>query len=331
MKLTALRLLLFSAVVLWLSGCGGKDLVILRLSPIDGDMTPVVKSMIEDVDKKNIRIVLPKGRYEFHPDHAFEKYCYITNHDNGDKKVAFLLEGFESVEIEGNGSELIFHGQIFPFQFENCKQVTVKDLSVDGEIPFLFQGEVVAVNEEEGYRDLKPTTDGFSWRVENGKLYFPDTDGFSYEEPGQTLPWDPVHKRVSHGAWDMTSEPDRVEELEGGILRFHEKLKNYPPVGSTLNSKGTKGLNRYSPAFHAISSSNVRFENVVVHHAIGMGFLAERTENVTLSGCGVYLPENSNRVVSIIADATHFCNTKKAMVIKTDTVQFIKCSIRPLF
>ena len=42
-----------------------------------------------------------------------------TNHDNGDKKVAFLLEGFDSVEIQGNGSELIFHGQIFPFQFEN--------------------------------------------------------------------------------------------------------------------------------------------------------------------------------------------------------------------
>ena len=195
---------------------------------------------------------LPKGRYEFHPDQAFEKYCYITNHDIGDKKVAFLLEGFDSVEIEGNGSELIFHGQIFPFQFENCKKVTVKNLSVDWDIPFLFQGEVVAVNEQEGYRDLKPTTEGFSWKVEDGKLYFPDTGGFSFDEPGQTLPWDPEHKRVSHGAWDTTSQPDRVEELEGGIVRFHEKLKNYPPVGSILGSKGTRGLNRYSPAFHAI-------------------------------------------------------------------------------
>ena len=316
MPTRSVRYLFFLCIAVWLSGCARRDVHTLSLKPLDGDMTPSIKELISNSKSKNLRIVLSKGRYTFHPDQAFEKYCTITNHDNGDKKVAFLLEGFESVEIEGNGSELIFHGQIFPFQFENCNNVVVKNLSVDWDIPFLFQGEVVAVNEERGYRDIKPSNEGFSWKVDNGKLYFPATGGFSYSEPGQTLPWDPVHKRVSHGAFDTTSEPDRVEELEGGILRFHEKLKHYPPVGSILNSKGTKGLNRYAPAFHAISSRNVRFENVVVHHAPGMGFLAERTENVTLSGCGVFLPKDSSRVVSTTADATHFCNTRGDVIIE---------------
>ncbi len=306
----------FLLLSLFLFGCRSGSLHTIELKPLDTDMTPVVRALLEDGSSKNVKIVFPKGRYDFHPDKAFEKFCFITNHDNGQKKVAFLFEDFESVEIEGNGSEFIFHGQIFPFQFENCAKVTVSNLSVDWEIPFLFQGEVVAVNEEEGYRDLRPFTEGFSWRLENGKLLFPGIDGFSYKALGATLPFYPDTKRVTHGAFDANSDPSLVEELPEGILRFHEKLKKYPPVGSILNSKGDKGENRYAPAFHAIASKNVRFENVIVHHAPGMGFLAERTENVTLSGCGVYLSEGSERVVSSTADATHFCNCKGDIVIE---------------
>lgn len=299
-----------------LCGCGSNGLHVIKLKPNDTDMTPVVKALLENVSSKNVKLVFPKGRYVFLPDEAFEKFCYITNHDNGQKKVAFLFEDFESVEIEGNGSEFVFHGQIFPFQFESCAKVTVNDLSVDWDTPFLFQGEVVAVNEEEGYRDLRPFTKGFSWKVENGELRFPGIDGFNYQALGATLPFYSDSKRVTHGGFDANSDPSLVEERSGGILRFHEKLRNYPPIGAILNSKGDKGENRYAPAFHAIASKNVRFHNVIVHHALGMGFLAERTENVTLVGCGVYLSEGSNRVVSTTADATHFCNCSGEVVLE---------------
>ena len=105
-------------------------------------------------------------------------------------------------------------------------------------------------------------------------------------------------------------------------MRFHEKLKYYPPVGTILNSKGPKGENRYAPAIHVKSSSDILFENVVIHHALGMGFLMERSENAMLLKCDVRLKEGSLRVVSAIADATHFCNCKGEIIEEVDELSF---------
>lgn len=283
---------------------------VIHIAPSADDMTPVVRNAIEEVRDTHIKLVFAEGTYHFKPDYAFQKYCAVTNHENGLKNIIFNLSGFESVEIEGNGAELIFSGQVMPFLFEDCSKVTARDFSIDWDIPFLFQGEVIAVNPEEGWRDLKPSTEGFSWKLVNGQVQFPLIDEFMYSSLGSSLAFEKDPKRVAHGAWDLNSRPKFVERRKGGVLRFHEQLRQFPEVGTILNSKGPKGENRYAPAIHVKSSSNIHMENVVVHHALGMGFLMERTDTATLKNCGVYVKEGSDRVVSATADATHFCNCK---------------------
>ncbi|MGQ1909433.1 alpha-1,3-galactosidase-related protein [Marinifilum sp. RC60d5] len=301
--------------------CLGSSLIgnakeVIEIKNSAKDMTPVIRDVLKGVNDTEIKLIFEKGKYLFKPDYATEKYCFVTNHENGLKKIVFPFEGFKSIEIEGNGAEFIFHGQVLPFLFEKCSNVEARNFSIDWDIPFTFQGEVIAINKEEGWRDIKPFTEGFSWKLKNGRLIFPNIDGFNYTQVGSTLAFDPIEKRVAHGAFDMFSTPRWIEKRENGILRFHEKLKHYPPVGSILNSKGAKGENRYAPAIHVKSSKDILFENIVVHHALGMGFLCERTENIALKKCGVYLPENSTRVVSIIADATHFCNCKGHILVE---------------
>lgn len=303
-------------VLILLASMGANAKEIIKIKPSDKDMTPVLREALENVSDLDVKIVFEKGTYRFNPDYAIEKYCFITNHNNGLKRIIFPMEGFNSVEIEGNGSEFIFHGRILPFQFKGCENVTVKNLSLDWDIPFTFQGEVIECNPEEEWRDIKPFTDGFSWQIKRGQLIFPNIDGFHYSKIGSTLAFDRKQQRVVHGGWDTSSSPRWVEKRKGGILRFHEKLKHYPPVGSILHSKGAKEENRYAPAFHVISSKNTRIENVVVHSALGMGFLFERSENAILRKCGIYLPEGSNRVVTTIADATHFCNCKGDILVE---------------
>ena len=293
---------------------GSEARQVIEIKPAAGDMTPKVRAALESSSDKDVKLVLSKGTYFFKTDQARQKYCHITNHDNGLKNIIFPFEGFGSVEIEGNGAELIFHGQVLPFLFENCGSVSVKDLTIDWDIPFCFQGEVVAVNENEGWRDIKPATKGFNWKVLNNHLVYPDIDGFSYALVGSTLAFDKDTKDISYGAWDFTSQPTMVEKRKGGILRFHEKLKHWPKVGQILNSKGKK--NRYAPAFHGKSSSNLHFENIVIHHALGMGFLLERCDTASIKGGGIYVREGSDRVVSIIADGTHFANCKGDILVE---------------
>lgn len=289
---------------------------VIEFKPSDADMTMVVRKALENVKDSDIKLVFEKGTYKFLPDYAMDKYCFITNHGNGFKKIVFRFENFNAVEIEGNGSEFIFHGQVAPFQFENCKNISVKNLSIDWDIPFSFQGEVMAINEKEGWRDIKPSTEGFSWTLNNGKLNFPNIDDFHFFELGSTLSFDKNTKAVAHGAWDLNSNPRWVEKMPNGILRFHEPLKKYPAVGTILHSKGPHEQNRYAPAFQTINSSNANFNNVVVHHALGMGFLFERTSDINILNSGVYLKEGTDRVVSTIADATHFANCKGAILIE---------------
>ena len=286
------------------------------IKPVDGDMTPIINKILEKADTKDIHLVFEKGIYRFMPDYAFGKYLDITNHGNGYKRIIFNFNKFSSVTIEGNGAEFIFHGQTMPFLFEACESVKVSDLVIDWDIPFTFLGEVIAVNEEEGWRDIKPFKDGFSWEIRNGHLEFPNIDGFSYSYPGSTLAFDATEKRPVHGAWDIESKPRWVEKLSNGNLRFHERLKYYPPIGSLLSSKGDREHDRYAPAFDFKSSKNIYLDGIVVHHALGMGFLFERSENIRLINSGIYLREGSNRVISTTADATHFCNCKGSILIE---------------
>ncbi|WP_066633167.1 alpha-1,3-galactosidase-related protein [Labilibacter marinus] len=312
-KLTAKALLSILFLAVFVNASATK---VIQLKPIEGDMTSVVREAIEGVNDKDIKIVFEKGTYHFKPDLAYSKYCFITNHENGYKRIIFPFEGLNSVEIVGNGAELIFNGQVMPFLFEDCNQVSVSGLTIDWDFPFLFQGELIAVNKEEGWRDIKPFTDGFSWKLERGRITFPNIYGFKFSSLGSTLPFEPANKQVAHGAWDLSSRPERVEKRPNGVLRIYEKMKYYPEPGTILNYKGPKGENRYAPAFHVISSKNIKFDKVVIHHALGMGFLLERSETASISNSGIYVRKGSPRVVSIIADATHFCNCKGDIVVE---------------
>jgi hypothetical protein len=307
---------IMTALVLFVSFQSNAKSVI-NIKHQEGDMTPIVRKAIEDNTDKDVSIVFEKGKYLFLPDYAVDKYSYITNHGNGLKKIIFLLEDYDSVAIEGNGSEFIFHGQVAPFQIKNCKKVTAKNFTIDWDIPFVFQSEVTAVNKAEDWIEVRPFTKGFSWKLVGEQISFPDIDGFSFFEMGSTLAFDPKLKRVAHGAYNMSSRPRWVEKRPNGILRIHEKLKRYTPeVGNVLNSKGESEQNRYAPAFQTLNSQNILFEGITIHHALGMGFLFERSEEIVISKCGIFVRPGSDRVVSTIADATHFSNCKGNILIE---------------
>ncbi len=305
-------------VVLMLVSFGftAKSLEIINIKPNAEDMTPVIRKALENATDKDIKLVFEPGNYKFLPFFAKERYCFITNHENGLKRIIFDFQNLNSVEIEGNGAKLIFHGLCAPFIFQNCAKVAMKDITIDWDKPFDFVGEVIAVNPKEGWRDIKPINNDVNWNVTNGKLNFPNIDGLVFSEPGHTLAFDPKTKAVAYGAWDIESNPSKVEKLPNGNLRFHEKLKNYPSIGSLLNSSGVKSQNRYSAAVWGIASKNITLNNVVVNYSLGMGFMFEKSENISLIKCGVYLPNNTNRVVASNADATHFCNCKGEILVE---------------
>ena len=224
---------------------------IIHFKHTKDDMTTTVRNAIEKAKEKDIKLVFEKGVYTFLTDYAIGKYLRITNHGNGFKNIIFNFDAFNSVEVEGNNSEFIFNGQTAPFIFEGCKNIKVSNLTLDWKIPFSFQGDVINVNEKEHYYDLKPYTDGFSWKLTKGQIQFPGINDFNFTSLGSTLSHNKTTKAVDYGAFDMSLNPNFVEKLPNGNLRFHDKnIKHFPRIGTILQSKGDKKNNELIMSSH---------------------------------------------------------------------------------
>ncbi|WP_299668210.1 right-handed parallel beta-helix repeat-containing protein [uncultured Polaribacter sp.] len=304
---------------------------------ITKDATPIVAEALKKVKEEGIsKLVFPKGTYHFYPTFAPERYCEITNNDNGLKRTSFPLIDFHNFEIDANGSDFIFHGKMIPFIIEESTNIKITNLSIDWEIPFSLEGLVVANNKKDQTFDIKVKS---PYIVQFGHLYLslerPDSP---YErkygkrfatwehyniEVGQNIFWDPKTMAPLYNTrqYNMPEKGIYAVELEKGLIRISTEMKQLPPKGSVMVSKGEYLQNRTSPAFRVFKSKDLEFKNVNVHHAGAMGLIAERSENITLDSFNVVLKEGSGRMVTTTADATHFCNVKGLVTIKNCTFE----------
>ena len=136
------------------------------------DCTPAALRMVKEAAKySNSKIIIEKGTYHFYPDKAFQKYCYITNHDNGLRSTPFPLIDLSNIEIEADSAEFIFHGVMTPFIIENSENVKLSGFSIDWDLPLHSEVEVIAVDEINRSFDIK-IDNNTPYFIRNGELLF---------------------------------------------------------------------------------------------------------------------------------------------------------------
>ncbi|GAB6008745.1 right-handed parallel beta-helix repeat-containing protein [Dysgonomonas reticulitermitis] len=266
------------------------------------DATPGIFAAIKECKKvKAKKLIFPKGKYEFWPDYATEKYLFISNNDGSLKRFAFDLTGMKDFEIDGQGSEFIFHGFISPFLLENAKNINFKNFSIDYHRTFHSEGKIVAVADD--CVDVY-FSDSFPYKVENNVLIFTDDEKRIYPW-NSLLEFDPEKKETAYKVVDYWSGPyTKVEELEKGYVRVH-----HPGLKATKGNVMTfAAAHRLVPAFNITKSENINFSHINMYHCGGMGIIAQLSKNINVDSVKVCPTPNSGRVVSLTADATHFVN-----------------------
>lgn len=301
----------------------------------EGDAVPALRRALEAcIEQGATKLLIPKGIYNCFPGKATEKYLRVSNNDNGMKRILFPLEGIRNFEIDGQGSQFIMHGHMVAVDVDNCDNIKLTNFSIDWKKPFYFQGEVVAIDEENNSFDLK-VHEECDYEIIAHELLFvekankairtwkrwsiPLEDDYGWE---QNIDWNIWYDSktkapaFNHDVSILRSYNEEkglryhAEELEPGLVRIFDATNVLPKVGWVLVVKGRKELSRISPAIHLFHNKNVTLQNVIVHHAGGMGLIGERCVNVNLINFNVLLPPNSKRMVSTTADATHFVNCK---------------------
>ena len=103
---------------------------------------------IIEVNKKNIKkqitktsnnkIVFEKGIYNFYKEDAENIEVHFSNIDsktNIEKKIYFNFSDVENIELDGNQSTLILHGDFASFMFNKCKNIKVRNFIIDYNMP----------------------------------------------------------------------------------------------------------------------------------------------------------------------------------------------------
>ena len=317
---------------------------------IAGDATPAVLHKVLGLNKKQVnQLKFEKGTYHFYSEKGLEKFCYISNHDDVMVRTAFPIFGFENLTIDGQGSTFIFHGRMIPFLIDGSKNITVKNVSIDWEIPFHSEATIVAVDEKSKTFDMS-ISDDYPYEIRNNQLVF--VKEYYEHRLGQTIMYDPKRKAIMFDTESYTNltvagrskvsrnlnkikykyEKDHrgkffkdhgrenslvVKELKPGLVRVFNHRKKLPPVGMVLTAKGSQSTNRLAPAFRVTSTDGFNGTNVDIHHAGGMGIIAENSSDLILDNFNI--TPSHGRMVSTTADATHFVGCRGKVVLKNST------------
>nr|WP_320021565.1 right-handed parallel beta-helix repeat-containing protein [uncultured Draconibacterium sp.] len=229
-------------------------------------------------------LVFSTGIYHFYPDGCKTKVYYEANTINAGPKVcAFHFENVKNLVIDGRGSHLIFHQEIQPFTFDNCENITLKNVTIDWEQPFIAQAEVLRVNDR--YMDIALNPKETPYHLEEGKIFF-DVGNGRTNEWKQTLEIDRKGRYIVPQTGDLPCLGEgwnayTAEATMPGIVRLHFNFKRKPQIGNFL-------IMQHATPTHAgvfiSESKKITIENLRLYHAAGSGILAQYSKNIEFDG-----------------------------------------------
>jgi parallel beta-helix repeat protein len=291
--------------------------------PDDGqDDTPAIRLALEAARGGPSRVTFEKGTYDLYRDRAYEQYLFVSNNDEGLKRIAFPLIGFEDVEIDGQGALFLFRGWITPFYVSRSKNVTLRRFTVDWTRTFHSEGRIVE-NHDDGM--TVQIDEHFPYEVRNGVLVF--TDGKMNSEPlttvkgsetlypyGSLLEFDAVKRETAYMAHDFYGVGTGIAAQDAGerkVRLFKQGLKGTP--GNILVFSPS---HRDCCAIILSDMTNAVIREVTLHHCGGMGILAQRSSDILVEEVKVTPAPDGKRIISLTADATHFVNCSGKITLK---------------
>ncbi len=355
-KFKSFSILCLLAISFFNTSCFSKSVptaeVVEFKTNISEDATAAVVARLLQADDKPIsELKFEKGTYHFYPDKGYEKFCYISNHADLMVNTPFPIFNMKNLTIDGQGSTFIFHGVMIPFLIDGSKNINVQNITIDWSESFHSEGLIVANDEANKTFDME-IDKKYPYFIKNGELVF--VKEYYKHTIGQSILHDPNRKAIAYDTDSYTGittkrktktksnlakvnykyEYDRrdvgfkdigveervsVEELKPGLLRVHGHGKKMPPIGYILSMKGEQGLNRVSPAFRVSHTNGFNGTNVTIHHAGGMGLIAENSSDLILDNFNV--TPSQGRMVSTTADATHFVGCRGKVILKNCTFE----------
>lgn len=286
-------------------------------------------NLISTINDNDV-IVLEKNKlYDVRQDDSFTLkgfYCSNTakKHENpdGTRYSALYLDGKKNITIDGNGATLLIHGKMTPLLFNNCKNITIKNLTINYACPTMAEFKVLSnVN---GTYVIKVNKDCL-YRIEGNNLIWQgenDLNGVPYWEDSYI-----GNRRHIKLIDPETGTPrdfrradldfESIEDLGNNILKVVLVKKDADfPVGAVFQ---TRNIVRDQTGALFQRCKNLKFENLRIKFMHGLGMVSQFCENVTYKNCD--LTPAPHRTITSTADFFQFSGCKGNLVIENCKAQ----------
>lgn len=281
---------------------------------------PYINEALEKVTSSTGTVLLfEKGRYDFWPDHAVEKDYYEANTTVVNPRVCpiFIFKKHNLV-IDGAGADFVFHGKMQPFTIDSSANISVKNVSIDWEIPFGAEVEIGEVATD--YFDMLIDTRQYPYVIENEKLFFV---GEGWKNMWGGVKWnDPMmFERESLMVTPQTDDDllgenwessYRAKEIQAGVVRIFGTGNGHLKKGNYLNLR--HGVRDHSGVF-TVDSKDILFENIRMYNNSGMNFLSQYTENIKYRNVHCIPNPSKRKVLAGHDDGLHHTNCRGSISI----------------
>ena len=264
------------------------------------------------------------GEYHFYEDGVYSAFYAVSNNSAGEKPIVFPILQTDGLEIDGGGATFVFHGLVFPFVVDGCRNITLKNMVLDRSRPPYARMRVRDVSDIGFGLEIDRCESPFY--VEDGCLHFVREYGVRSGIDRKYA----LHatKRIRERylfTGDCTDSTANLpvgymwgdaEEREWGVYLTYREAEGASPClyedGESLYA--LLDADRTVDTVFLQDSEQIRIENVTVRWGLGMGIIAQLCHDVTIKG---FCTDASGREdgVTICTDAMHFVNCSGALEI----------------
>lgn len=248
------------------------------------------------VSKNDYEIIFSPCRYDFYPESCTQSYRYFTNNDEGVKTIAMDLNKIDNLILNGQNAELIFHGRISPLVATEVTDITIQNFTIDFEDNFVSDADIIEIENDICWIKIRG-----NHRFNNGRIHFIDDFYDNLSGKLQIFSYDSTKKEVIYDSSTVTVLNENLLEKNGliGIRNLNDKVKS--------NALIIKHELRLAPGLVFDKCKDIKIKNVNLHHASGMGILAQLCTDIALEEVNI---TPRNRRVSVSDDAVHFADCR---------------------
>lgn len=244
-----------------------------------------------------VTVVFPNGSYLMSSQNMPKRELYVSNTvgrfpEFKVKNIAILLEDMHDVIVDGQGSELVFHGRATQFAVIRSTNATIKNFSTAWHAPLVLDLTVLAsgVEDGHGFRDIKVPA-GVGRNINGPTATFtgetnPATgEPYWSHGPEVALEWQNQIRDLASGLTLRSPLPlwhgsRAIRELGNDVLRISYDFPGDPGDAGKVYELRQRA--RDTPGGFIWESARVELKALKLHYLHGFGIVGQLSRDVSL-------------------------------------------------